>query len=139
LAKAVAGIRPKVAFLLKHGVPDRFLRAALAVMRALYRLSALTIEGSQAFKIMALINPGEPVFDGISDDQGHKLLAFIHELGAAIKKYVQSKAKPDPNKTEAVVEAGAGPAETQAQLESVAPAKAWGRQRPSTRRERAAR
>ncbi len=64
LDKAVARIRPKIDGLLKFGVPRTALRAALAGMRAWYRLTGLETSGDPGFDVIASLNPEKKANSG---------------------------------------------------------------------------
>jgi hypothetical protein len=85
LEAAVERIRPKVLRLLKFGVPNLVLRAALDAMRIWYRLSGLSIIGDLVFRIEAFLNPDAEIAPGIKVDRD-KLLKFLGDLGEELKK-----------------------------------------------------
>ncbi|ELP67864.1 DUF4157 domain-containing protein [Streptomyces turgidiscabies] len=74
LAKIVARLRPRVTALLKRGVPDAPLRAALAAMRVWYRLTGLARSGAGRFTIDARLNPQVQVQDGVEVDRDRLLI-----------------------------------------------------------------
>ncbi|MEU3568001.1 hypothetical protein AB0E96_06150, partial [Kitasatospora sp. NPDC036755] len=82
----VARIRPKVERLLGRGVPRPVLRAALAGMRAWYRLSDLAVRGTEHFGIIALLNPEDLVVRGqrVTIPQ-REVLEFLHRLAIEIE------------------------------------------------------
>ncbi|MFJ8635792.1 DUF4157 domain-containing protein [Streptomyces sp. NPDC093568] len=64
LQKIIARIRPKIGGLLRKPVQDRVLDTALGGMRAWYRLTSLTKNGSHAFQVVATLNPSGKAEDG---------------------------------------------------------------------------
>jgi Domain of unknown function (DUF4157) len=85
LERAAERIRPKVNALLKLGIWRRALDATLAAFRAWYRLSGLSVIGEKVFRVEARLNPQVEIAKGVSIDRD-KLLRFIHELGAELRK-----------------------------------------------------
>ncbi|MGI5406452.1 eCIS core domain-containing protein [Streptomyces chartreusis] len=65
LRKIVARIRPRVESMLRRGTGRQILRAALAAMRAWYRLTELSAGENERFQIEARLNPKEPVANGL--------------------------------------------------------------------------
>ncbi|MEU6253125.1 DUF4157 domain-containing protein [Streptomyces sp. NPDC047043] len=74
LSKIAASLRPRVTALLKRGVPDAPLRAALAAMRVWYRLTDLARVGAGRFTIDARLNPQVQIQDGVEVDRDRLLI-----------------------------------------------------------------
>ncbi|MER5940172.1 DUF4157 domain-containing protein [Streptomyces sp. NPDC001928] len=68
LRKIVARIRPRVDGMLRRGTGRPILRAALAAMRAWYRLTELSAGENDRFQIEARLNPTAPVANGLEMD-----------------------------------------------------------------------
>jgi phage-related protein len=86
LEKAATRIRPKVAAMLRHGVPDFILRSALEAMQLWYRLTGLNVIGDgHAFTIEALLNPKVQIADGVEVDRD-ALLQCLDKAGEMIAK-----------------------------------------------------
>ncbi|MGW8887828.1 eCIS core domain-containing protein [Streptomyces sp. NPDC055749] len=64
LRKIIGRIRPKIGSLLRKSVPQRPFDAVLTGMRAWHRLTDLTRNGSQAFEVVAKLNPTGKAEDG---------------------------------------------------------------------------
>jgi hypothetical protein len=74
LGKIAARLRPRLTALLKRGVPDAALRAALAGMRLWYRLTDLARVGAGRFTINARLNPQVQVQDGVEVNRDRLLI-----------------------------------------------------------------
>jgi Domain of unknown function (DUF4157) len=86
LERAATRIRPKVAAMLRHGVPDFILRSALEAMQLWYRLTGLNIVGGgNAFTIEALLNPKVLIADGAEVDRD-ALLQCLDKAGEMVAK-----------------------------------------------------
>jgi len=83
LAKAVARIKPKVSWMLRRGVVELMMRAALAGLRAWYRLTSLTAQGGREFTITATLNP-EAVAGGGFRLTGEDIRKIVHEVSEQI-------------------------------------------------------
>lgn len=83
LAKAVERIRPKVAALLRRGVVELVMRAALAAMRIWYRLTSLTAQSGREFTVTATLNP-EAVAGGGFRLTGEDVRKLVHEISDEI-------------------------------------------------------
>ena len=81
LEKAVERIRPKLTRVLNTGIPDRMLGALLSGMRTWYRLTGLEKVGSQAFQVLATLNPQLKAVDGVDVDIVDRLLMIIRRIG----------------------------------------------------------
>ncbi|MEV5986944.1 DUF4157 domain-containing protein [Streptomyces sp. NPDC052051] len=68
LRKIVARIRPRIDGMLRRGTGRPVLRAALAAMRAWYRLTELSAGETERFGIEAVLNPEEQVATGLKMD-----------------------------------------------------------------------
>ncbi|MCN9241496.1 DUF4157 domain-containing protein [Streptomyces sp. RY43-2] len=68
LRKIVARIRPRIDGMLRRGTGRPILRAALAAMRAWYRLTELSAGENEHFQIQAVLNPTEQVANGLKMD-----------------------------------------------------------------------
>lgn len=108
LEAAVERIRPKVLWMLEHGVWDPVLRAALFAMRVWYRLTGIELIGDASFVIDALLNPEVQITTGLSVDE-EKLLRFVHELGAEISKTIAPQLESPTHKAPEIVSSSDNP------------------------------
>ena len=85
LRKAVTALKPKVKPLLDKGVSGIRLKAQLALWRARYRLTALSIEkqGNDRVRVIAKVNPEGVVEDGYQPE-GDTLLVLIRQVAKRI-------------------------------------------------------
>ncbi|MBZ9644041.1 DNA/RNA non-specific endonuclease, partial [Streptomyces sp. PSKA30] len=82
LRRIVERIRPKIKGMLNRGVGERLFRAALQAMRAWYRLTGLSMDGSEQFSVTAELNPSANAGNGIKPTHLERVLneALIEEL-----------------------------------------------------------
>ena len=82
LDKAVAAIQPKVAALLRWGVPKLVLKGALAAMRVAYRLTSLGLanEDAEETQLVAKVNP-EAYVTKVIEENKEAILRIVHEVG----------------------------------------------------------
>ncbi|RKH59919.1 hypothetical protein D7X96_34460 [Corallococcus interemptor] len=82
LDRAVEQLQPRVGSLLRRGVPRLRLRAQLAIWRAWYRLTRLSVEreGGDRGRILAIINPRRPVASVYTVPDGIRLMRIIDEV-----------------------------------------------------------
>ncbi|WP_241759489.1 hypothetical protein [Pyxidicoccus parkwayensis] len=90
LDRAVAALRPRIQSLLRRGVSRFRLRAQLGIWRAWYRLTRLYVEnpGSRETRVMAVVNPREPLSQVYHTPGGTELFRLIHRLGEETQNWM---------------------------------------------------
>ncbi|RKI65186.1 hypothetical protein D7X55_16835 [Corallococcus sp. AB049A] len=90
LDRAVAALRPRIQSLLRRGVSRFRLRAQFAIWRAWYRLTRLYVEspGARETRIIALVNPREPLSQVYQTPGGRELFQLIHRLGEETRDWM---------------------------------------------------
>ncbi|MBB5122014.1 eCIS core domain-containing protein [Streptomyces eurocidicus] len=83
LAKIVARIRPKLAKLLRRGLPGAALRGVLWGMRQWYGLSGLVASAGRQFAVTATLNPEQQAGSGFRLT-GEDLRKLVHEVAKEI-------------------------------------------------------
>ncbi|WP_199512586.1 eCIS core domain-containing protein [Nucisporomicrobium flavum] len=95
LQAAVARIRPKLAFMLRRGLPKLVVRSVLAAMRLFYRLTGLAVEGRGSVRFKAWLNPQDFVIAGVEldDNDAREILRYVRDLAHAVIE--EGKNTPD--------------------------------------------